>query len=80
MSLKSRLRERLAYLDQDTRERVIDDALAALDQPTRDMVEEGKRLLRDESYDVRRGNGHSYSWLAENIFTCMVAAGRWGGA
>ena len=79
-SLKQRLRERLGYLDQATRERVIADALDALDRPTVLMVDQGARVLDDEHYNVHRRHETRLSdrALAEAVFARMVDAGRNG--
>lgn len=81
-TLKAKLRERLDYLDQATRERVIADALAALDRPTLLMVDEGRRRLVDMGYPFA---GRRYgpeapgaSEIAEEVFERMVDAGRRG--
>lgn len=79
-SLMQQLRARLGYLDQATRERVIADTLAALDRPTVLMVDQGARVLSDESYDVLRRHKAPLGDrdLVEAVFSRMVDAGRHG--
>lgn len=79
-SLKQQLRERLGYLDQETRERVIADALDALDRPTLLMVEQGARVLADESYNVLRRHKSPLGDrdLVEVVFSRMVDSVRHG--
>jgi hypothetical protein len=77
-NLKARLRDRLAYLDQVTRERVISDALDALDRPTLLMVEAGARVLNEVDYDAQRGRLIGPRDLVESVFSRMVDAGRNG--
>lgn len=79
-SLKQQLRERLGYLDQSTRERVVADLFAALDRPTLLMVDQGARVLGDEHYNVHRRHETRLSdrALVEAVFTRMVDAGRNG--
>jgi hypothetical protein len=79
-SLRQQLRERLDYLDQATRERVIADALGALDRPTVLMVDQGARVLADERFDARRGyaGGMGDRDLVEVVFRRMVDAVRNG--
>jgi hypothetical protein len=56
MSMRSKLSERLSYLNADVRARVIDDVLSALHTPTPFMVEEGAASLKrdlDKPYQAR---------------------------
>lgn len=79
-SLKQQLRERLDYLDQATRERVVADLLDALDRPTLLMVDQGARVLEDEHYNVHRRHLTRLGDrdLVEVVFSRMVDAGRNG--